>query len=416
MSDTTEIQALIDAAPDGATVTLDPGRVYNIDQAGSAPYGLLIPPGKTVHLDGRGAALVMGPGTASMSTLMIRGAGCVVRSLRFQAADQPAQQHRHGLWVEGPGNTVATCLAQGMPADGFYAYTGADDLTFLNCTAVDNGRNGITFGGAVNRVQVIGGIYQGSAAQQLDVEPGNGNTVNGLTILNTTVGAGPGGDYAITLGDHGQNHKVLSCNVTGGIYAVWTQGLLIDDCRIAIPPQSTHAPLEIWRSATDVQVTNCVMHTGQAKRGIWLTATGPGNAASWVLISGTWVYTEPGQGAAAIEINGALRTDIDDCRLFGPNERIPGRGGIMIRPTVPGQDMERVMIQDTLIDGFGDYGIVVGHAASRLKRLQVNGCDFGEENAKFAMDATVAQLVLGTNTGVPDWGAITTRPTAVVQL
>lgn len=417
MSDTTELQAAINATPNGTTLQLDPGRLYTCEQAGSAPYAVLIPPNKQITIDMRGSIIQMAAGTASMSTLMVQGSGCRLLNGRLGAVVQPVHEHRHGLWLEGPGAQVIDVTASDLPGDGFYVYTGANETRFLGSASLNNGRNGLTLGGAVTDVLVSGGTFGGSRAQQIDVEPGNGNLVNDLLVTGTSVVTGFDGDYAVTLGDHGSRHTLHNCHIVGGVYAVWATDLNITGCYIGNPTKK--APITVQYTAERVNITGCEINTGPAKRGIWLSSTGPGSSPNHVSVTNTAVYC-PTVGTAAIEINGALCTDVIGCEFEGPGQPAVNRGGVMIRATNLGEDMERVYLQDSIIEGFGGYAVMVGGVTfngvrSYLNRLQVDGCSLQNQVAGFALDATVRQYVRGVNVGVTNMGTLT-GPGAVLQL
>jgi hypothetical protein len=408
MRDTVNLQALIDATPYGGTLELDSDRTYIITRAGSSAFGLNIGDGKRMTIDARGATLVRSGDNAAWSALLVAGSECVVHNMRvLPGLDDQAAEHAHGIFWSGAYGVMDGVTTEGLPGDGIYVYTGANYLRLVDCNSRGNGRNSLTLGGDITGASVLGGVYSGSRAQQIDVEPGNGHTVNELLLHRVAMEAGASDDYVLTLGDHGRNHRLINCHINGGIYAPWASGISILGC---YGINATDKPsLTIEYASDDVLVKGFTTSFSRAKRGIWMVSTGPGNSPQNIRILDSYIYSNK-LGAPPIELSGVRDTDIDNCVLVGQGSAW-ARGGVMIRATNVNEAMEQVRLSRTEIASCGDFAVMVGGASemvgdvtlrSQLKRLMITDCEFQYSRYDVAMDNTVQQYISHNNAKTTD--------------
>lgn len=215
-ADTERLQALLRR---GGDVVVPPGTyVLRVDASGRCL--VLDQPGTRLLLDG--VTLQLAPTTrGSYSLLKISAPDCSVRGGSL-IGDVRRHLGTTGEWGHGlavakggdrallSGVTVRECWGDGIHVSG-----GVRDLEVSNCLSVGNRRQGLSIVDAVNPV-VRGGVYADtglhghvSPASGIDVEPGQGARVTGLTIEGVTVRGNRGA--GLILSGHG---RALSATVT----------------------------------------------------------------------------------------------------------------------------------------------------------------------------------------------------------
>jgi len=359
MSDTSDIQAIIDNAPPGTVVSLDQNRQYVISP-GASNIGGIVLRNSYITLNLNGSTLVAANNVpVAFSTVMVTGPGCRVLNGTLLGPVTGGGEHQHGLWVQGAGFVGSDIVSNLNRGDGIYCYTGADGVTLRRCITQSNFRNGVTAGGAISGMMVDNLVSTGNLAQQFDVEPdsSSGIVVNNLVINGSILDCMQSTDYAVTLGDKGRNHKLINSTINGGIFMPWADSVDIIDCNGT--NRTSKGCVEINRASTRINISRCNFMATVAKRAILCEATAGGSPDAITIIDTNLTTQAP--GACAIENNNAISLHIERCQLQGNGTRAAQRGGIMNRATIlpPGQ-MKSVTIIDTNILDFGEAAVVCG--------------------------------------------------------
>ncbi len=374
MSDTTQIQGMIDAAvASGQRLVTIPAGTWVLDRGLNTSGGpcLTAPLGTTgLRIQGAGmgaTVLTLAPGVpASSRTLYVNGPGTVVSDITF--AGDPlslSDEHAAGLFVQAPGFIGYNIEARGHVGDGIYLYSGASDCVLDRCLSTGNHRNGITFGGTMDGVSVINSQFLGNGAQQVDTEPGVGTIVSGLLLKRCRMdGQGISGDYVLTLGgagplssSEGHDVAVIDCELNGGIYAVWGRNIVLDGCYGT--NTTPHGTLSVWRSARNIEVVRCNFTTSTAYA-VLITGTGDTSMPSNVSIEDSMIT------CTANDANGIVANAVDSLRVAGCTVR--GNGvhsathayAIGARATTFARPGRRVEIAENRLESFGERGIILG--------------------------------------------------------
>jgi len=216
------LQAVIDAAPDGATIELPAGAQYLL--------------GATLHLDGRNGLVVDGSG-ATLAALPATGAGrpligisgstaTTLRNLDLVGASpapgiyQPAREHDHGVAIVGSRNTTLSRLTIDRTiGDCVYvadrAGTWSDGVRLLDSRCSGPGRNGVAVVGGRN-VDVERTAFSNVGYHVLDLEPNQGPPLEGaadVTFADNTIGS-PVAGYVLAADGWGPVDRVT---VTGNV-------------------------------------------------------------------------------------------------------------------------------------------------------------------------------------------------------
>lgn len=287
-SDGSDSRLAIQASLDLGGDVYIPEGVFSVGRAGTNYHCLLASiAGTRIH----------GPGTlrqlavaASVSLLKVPADRVTVDGITLTAVPQPPDAgHRHGIFSSGARLTVSHVTSSGFTGDGFYLYT-SRDARLIDCNGLDNGRNGLSMGAQVDGVTVIGGRYEGNAAQQIDSEPGAGATVNSVVLTGVTLVGGD--DYALTIsgsGNASRSHSwaVSGCHISGGIFIVWADDVTIAGCVIdGIGPTPR---VKVYRECHNIGVTGCTIsapHLTTSTPAVDIVATGAEQAPDWVGITG----------------------------------------------------------------------------------------------------------------------------------
>lgn len=381
-----EIQALLDATPAGGTLTLPDGE-YPVSRAGSMYYALHVPAGVTVR--GSGATVIkQASGTAaSVRVFQMDGAGATLERLTIDGnyAAQTVDEHRAGVFITAADVTVRDLISRNFTGDGVYVYTGADRAFIDRVTATGNQRNGITIAGGTG-VTVVGGLYTGNLAQQVDSEPGTPNTVDDVTIANVTIDAGASTDYALTISGSSAAYKstgwrVTGCVITGGINVVWADDVFVASNTITLPNAKA---LRVYRTSSRITIArNTIYQTNAALRypsAIFVVGTGTDSAPADVLITGNSIFCNA-PSSLGIRLEGILSASVVDNVLVGADSAFASASGVYVRTTNISQPIALVTILGNSIIGFGQRGVDIrGNLTATITKLRIIGNAIGENS------------------------------------
>lgn len=381
-----EIQALLDATPAGGTLTLPDGE-YPVSRAGSMYYALHVPAGVTVR--GSGATVIkQASGTAaSVRVFQMDGAGATLERLTIDGnyAAQTVDEHRAGVFITAADVTVRDLISRNFTGDGVYVYTGADRAFIDRVTATGNQRNGITIAGGTG-VTIVGGLYTGNLAQQVDSEPGTPNTVDDVTIANVTIDAGASHDYALTISGSSAAYKstgwrVTGCVITGGINVVWADDVFVASNTITLPNAKA---LRVYRTSSRITIArNTIYQTNAALRypsAIFVVGTGTDSAPADVLITGNSIFCNA-PSSLGIRLEGILSASVVDNILVGADSAFASASGVYVRTTNISQPIALVTILGNSIIGFGQRGVDIrGNLTATITKLRIIGNAIGENS------------------------------------
>lgn len=423
MSDTAELQALVDAANPGDIIELTPYRSYVVAPTSSAPQGVLIPPTKVgIRMHGSGTSIVQATGVpSSFSSVMVKAPRFAIGGIIFRGGTQAppveADQHRHGLFVAASGMTAYCVNATGHTGDGIYLYVGADDALLRDCQAFGNLRNGFTFGGAAARGTFVGCRAFGNFAQQFDVETKSNGPVSNLVLRDCKIDALA--DYAITLG--GPGFSLVSCEINGGINITNATDGTIERCWGSNPATSDKASVTVWGACTDIHLMKNTFVNATAKRGFWIASTNVGNP-NRILVDRCDVSTGA-DGAAAVQISGAIDSSVIGGTMRGNGVRFANRAGISVRSVNVGAPIERFDARDVRLENFGQFGIGFAGLSTTpnalIKRAYVSGLSVGAVGrvaTGIASDGALLTLVRGPGNVMDPGGIPLSIPASVQQI
>lgn len=395
MSDTTELQGLINdaVANNQEHLILPAGKVWTVERAGSAPWCITIPPNvSNLQVHGNGNTIYTAPATpGSVRAVCVQGPGTAIDNLNLRGGQQDdADEHRCGFFVTAPGFRGRKLTATGFTGDGFDLYRGSDNVVLDSCTALYNGRNGVTLNWALCGVTLFDSEFRGNIAQQVDTEPGAGQMVHSVTIDSCWLQA-LNGDYALTMGGSsvsgtGQDFTVVNCQIDGAIYVVWGKNITIDRCYGT--NDSAKPTVDIWRTSRDINVTRCNFVNNASRYAATVTSTGTGSSPQNVNFDGN-IFTINNPGGSGIFLSGALSSRLSNNMILGSGAVTPGKGvGILVRSTSFVEVPSRIELERNQINALCDTGIrVVGNQMTdpstgikqyaRIDRLRVEGNYFG---------------------------------------
>lgn len=379
------LQALIDATPAGGRCTL-PAGTFGVGQAPTGYYGLHISTAITVEGDAAGTVLMQTDGiAASVRLVQIDGSGATLARITLDgnAAAQTADEHRAGAFVTAAGVTIQDVTAQHFTGDGLYAYVGADSLSVIDCTCVDNHRNGLTLSAGAGSC-VYRGTFDRNGAQQIDSEPGAPWTVDGVTIADATIGCAPG-QFAVTISGSGsasrsRGWRVTGCTIGGPVHVVWCDNVLI--ASNAIANSSDKAGVDVYRTCAGVTITRntiaCSRTDVANQAGVLVWGTGTGQAPSDVLIADNTI-TLAGAQAFGIRAQGCLSVAAVGNTIAGSGLAATTGAGVYLRATNTAVPVDLATVVGNTIVGFGNKGLsVAGNGAAQLTMLRAVGNAIGD--------------------------------------
>lgn len=376
VDDRAAIQSTIDAvAASGGGDVLIPNGHYLIGRAGVAYYfGLKRPAGVCIRGESEdGAVLVQAPGmAASVRLLYVTGPGGCISNLTIEGNKeaQSADEHRAGIFAAATtGLVVDHVTLQGFTGDGIYLYTGVVDAAIRSVTAIDNDRNGVTMGGQVDGLSIYGGQYAGNRAQQIDSEPGQGATVNGVTIVGADIDGTGSNDYALTVSGTGPDSRsrgwtVAGNDLHGGILVVYGEDVVVAGNQI--DNATTKPCLTAYRRSVDVQfVSNACRMTQTSVAnlpGIDILGTGTGHTPDRISVVGNEV-TSVHPASWGVRAQGAISVTIVRNTIHGV---MGGQyaAGVFIRATSLVEPFRSAVVKDNAVDGYARSLLVAGNVAS----------------------------------------------------
>lgn len=376
------LQGLLDATAAGATCTLPTGT-FTVSQSPAGYYCLNVPAG--VRVLGSGTTVMQAAGIgASVRLFQLSGAGATLERLTLDgnAANQSADEHRAGAFISAADCTVRDVVAQDFTGDGLYGYVGCEGLSVIDCTCINNGRNGLTLS-AGSEIRVYRGVYNGNAAQQIDSEPGAPWTVSDVTIADAIIGCAPG-QYALTISGSGSasrsfGWRVTGCTINGPVHVVWCDDVLI--AGNTITNGSDKAGVDVYRTCAGVTIArNAIANTRTDvanQAGVQVVGTGTGQAPSDVLIADN-VITLAGAQTFGIRAQGCLSVAAVGNTITGSGIAATTGAGVYLRATNTAVPFELATIVGNTISGFGNKGLsVAGSGAARLTMLRAVGNTIG---------------------------------------
>ena len=420
MSDTGELQALINAARSGDTIELTSGRTYVVAPTSSAPQGIA-----TVKSDlcmrGRGARIVQASGVpGSFSSIMVNSPGFRLEGVEINGGFQAeSTNHRHGCFVAAPGFMAIDVLSTGHDGDGIYLYIGADQATLIDSSFNGNLRNGVTFGGKMVGPCMIRCDAKGNTAIQVDVEPNGNGPVDGLVIDRCKLTATTGlNNYVLTLGVGGNGAQVLYSELNGGVKISDAAEVVIDRCTGL--NFTDKASVTVWGNCDGIDILRSTFNAYVAKQGIWVAGTAENAMPSRVRLEQVGMTTGA-DGALMLRVSATRSIAVIGGLYLGNGVPVAGHPGIAIRSLFPNAPIERVELRDVRVESSGQIGLAITgdtitdhdgtKTQARVSTVFMSGMSFGNSSGltsltKVGVISQVDMLALGQPAAV-DSGVVT---------
>ncbi len=223
---TPALQAVVDRAPNGATIRFPAGARYRL--------------GETLHLDGRhdlaldgrGATFLASPGDGPAQPLivLVGSSGITIRDLRLVGANlhpgvyEPAREHDHGVSIIGGGTISLTGLTiERTTGDCVYVADRnggwADGVSLLDSSCSGPGRNGVAVVGGRD-IDIERTAFSNIGYHVLDLEPNQGPPLEGaanVTFRANRVSAPVAGDFVAANGWGPVDHLTVTDNDLHGL-------------------------------------------------------------------------------------------------------------------------------------------------------------------------------------------------------
>lgn len=199
---TSIIQSAIDLLYSNGGGTLYLSGTYTVSLTSGARC-LSLPDG--VHIRQRPAAaqaVLRLANSQAASTRILRVTGTsTISGIEFDGnrANQTANEHRHGIFVDGGTATVEDCDIHDFTGDGVYFYVGGSG-TVTNSEIHHNDRNGVTFGGPNDGPTITDNWFHDIAVQHIDSEPTAPNAVSNVLLARNTFDRGDTTDFLVAMG------------------------------------------------------------------------------------------------------------------------------------------------------------------------------------------------------------------------
>ena len=220
------LQAILDAAPNGATVRLPAGAHYLVGTT------LELTGRHDLHLDGGGASLEAKTGTgAARPVIRITGStGITLRNLVLVGANSrpgvysPAREHDHGVSIVGSRATsLAGLTIEQTSGDCVYvadqAGAWSDGVSLVDSTCRGPGRNGVAVVGGRN-IDVERTAFSNVGYHVLDLEPNQGPPLEGAAnvTFHANIVSAPVTGFVIAANGWGPvDHVTVAGNVLTGL-------------------------------------------------------------------------------------------------------------------------------------------------------------------------------------------------------
>lgn len=378
------LQAAIYACAD---IVIPPGH-YLVTRASWQPFDLHVPGGRRVTGAGRDATtLVQAAGQGpSVRLLHVDGPDVEIRDLSLDGdkTHQTVDEHRAGIFAtHAPRVAIRRVNARNFSGDGFYVYDGSDDFALDDVSATDNDRNGITLGGGTSGGSIADSRFVGNRAQQIDNEPGRGNTVDGVIVTGCTLdGEGASGDYVLTMSGSGNASRSRGWSVTGNVIngavlAVWLDSSLIAGNSGVNATAKPCYHVNRRSIGVTIAANECVMppRAGPVAAIVEVSGTSTENMPEAVAVIGNELASAT--ATYGVWVHGAASVYLARNTLTGPGKAIAGGAGVYLRSTVIGAPLRSVLVIDNMIGGWPAAvriaGNVVDGARAEINRAEVIG-------------------------------------------
>ena len=225
---TDALQAVIDAAPDGALIRLGAGARYRIEAA------LELQQRRDLLIDGRGATIVLveGERTRRRHLWLVDSTSIEIRDLTLVGSNpdpgvlDEARQFEHGLWIDGGGAITVTGVTIDNPR-GDCVYLGdrdgrlgwVDGFTLRDSACHGTGRNGVSIVAGRN-VRIEDNTFGLIGLHAIDIEPNQADVVQGADRVVVTGNRvdGPVDDYFFAANGWGPiDNLTVTDNVLEGV-------------------------------------------------------------------------------------------------------------------------------------------------------------------------------------------------------
>lgn len=303
---------------------------------------------------------VTGPG-ASMSEVVLDGS----------RSTQTVDEQRHGVFVTAADFRATGVTAENFTGDGFYLYAGSAGARFVDCTARSNDRNGMTLGSAgTGNVLIMGGEYSGNAAQQIDSEPGAGNTVNDVRIVGARIVGGA--DYAVTVSGSGSSARsarwtISGCSIVGSVHAVWADDVAISGNVI----EASGVPcVSVYRRCSGVSVVGNSMRllAGAAfLPAVRILGTSADNMPERVVVGSNCIDTAA--GLVGIGAQGVVDVTTVANSIRGGGGTSPYVCGVYARATITTVKTRAVSAIGNSISGYPTSIGAAGYSTAKIEKL-----------------------------------------------
>jgi Pectate lyase superfamily protein len=305
--------------------------------------------------------------------------------------EQTADEHRAGIFASGAVRLVVSDVtARNFTGDGFYVYAGANDTSWINVSSTGNVRNGITFGGGSVGGVVSGSEFRGNLVQQLDSEPKNGNTVDGLTISDSIFdGDGVSGDYVITVAGSGaaarsSDWSIVRSVINGSVQIAWAQDVVLAR-NVGVNP-TTKPAVRVYRRSDGIAIVdNTLSLSGAAGQVIDVTGTGAGQMPDHVLIARNTLSTGTAN-AHGVNILNARNTTVTDNIMTGSGVAAAFVSGVRVKASVPLDPIQSATVTGNRISNFGQWGVSLASASgAQILTADISDNTFVDDDAPASM-------------------------------
>lgn len=392
--DRAPIQAALDACPE---VVLPPGR-YRVTQ-GAGAYAIRVDAGRTLRGAGEGATtIVQAAGAApNVRVLHVAGAGAIIADLTLDGdrKNQTPDEHRAGIFVtHAPRVTIRHVTARDFAGDGFYVHIGSDDILLDGVTAVDNDRNGISFGGGTRGAMILDSRIAENGVQQIDSEPGEAATVDGVVITGSTIDGGSSNDYALTMSGSGPTSRSRGWAVTGNairgaVLAVWLDASVIASNNIV--NATSKSCVTVYRRSIGVAVTGntCAQVARDGVPGMAAIGT-TDDMPEAVAFVGNAIELDGAARAFGFQAQGMVSVVVARNDLRGLAIDAAGQAAIQVRAT--GSGIRSAVVASNAIIGWDATLHVAGNAGPVIERLQFTGNRIEPRRRAVVVDADAVPL------------------------
>lgn len=375
----TDDRAALQAALNAGGDVLIPNGTCLVSK-GAGFWCLTVPAGVHLHGESRdGAVLVQASVGASVRLLEVDTANVTIDTLTLDGAKATQannDEHRAGIFANhATGLTIRNVTSRDFTGDGVYIYTGSNAVTIDNVLLTGNIRNGITFGGGTVGGTVTNSTFAGNGAQQFDSEPGNGTSVDGLTIQRNTFDPGLSTQYVLTVAGSSTKRStgwLIEDNTFLGTPEI-IEANDITFRRNTIRHAANGAALLIYHGNDRILIAeNDIALTGPlGPEAIAVIGTGVNQASDHVSITRN-VISAGKANAYGVHIVTARSVEITDNVILGSGISDPYKSGVYARATQPGEDIRAIVVRRNRISSFGAAAVMTAAAPGVVRLVDVS--------------------------------------------